>query len=405
MVKYTINIFIGQKEIHMTDLFTRAEELNIRPFIVMDILDRAKQLAAQGRDIIRMEIGEPDFDTPQQITDAAIKALESGETRYSPSQGILPLREAIAEKYHAEYGVDISPDRIIITSGSSAAMTLLFSLTLAAGDEVLLTDPYYPCYPNFLKLYRARPVFAKLHRENEFRVCPDDIAQALTPQTRAVILASPANPTGQLVPDTVWQYLADSGLTIFADEIYHGLVYGKKARSVLEFTDNAFVINGFSKLYAMTGWRLGYIIAPRKWISLLNKGHQNFFIAANTFVQIAGLAALKNTKNEIESMVKTFHSRRDHLLRCLNSIGLPPGYIPDGAFYLLVNMGHINKDSLSLAQDMLEKAGVALAPGSDFGTQAQSYLRFSYSASEERITEAVKRISQYMHNQHKMEIH
>lgn len=380
----------------MPDLLSRAEQLNITPFLVMDILQRAQQLADEGRDIIRMEIGEPDFDTPHTITQAAIDALNKGQTRYSSSLGILPLRTAIAEHYHTHYGVKLSPDRIIVTSGSSAAMTLLFSLTLAPGDEVLITDPYYPCYPNFLKLYRTRARYIPLRRENRFRITPHDIEQCITPDTRAIILASPANPTGQLVPDEVWEYLSAQNITIFSDEIYHGLVYDTRARSALEFADDAFVINGFSKLYAMTGWRLGYIIAPEKWIGLLNKGHQNFFIAANTFVQWAGYSALHKTHADIEAMVSTFKQRRDFLISELKSVGLDPGYVPDGAFYVLVDMSDIHHDSLELACDILENTGVAVAPGSDFGTQTASCIRLSYAVSQERIKEAVHRLATYI---------
>lgn len=380
----------------MCALSKRASNIRIAPFQVMEILERAKQLEAQGRSVIHMEVGEPDFDTPAVITEEAIDAIRRGETRYSSSLGILPLREAIAQKYRADYGVNVSPDRIIVTSGSSAAMMLLFALSLDQGDEVILTDPGYACYPNFLALYGAVPRHVPLKEENEFRVTVDDLKAAIGPRTRAVILSSPSNPTGQLVPDDVWEYLAGQNIIIFSDEIYHGLVYETRAKTALEFTDNAFIISGFSKLYAMTGWRLGYLIAPQEWIRLLQKGHQNFFIAANTFVQWAGLAALTKAQDDVARMVETFGKRRVLLLNELDRIGLRPAYTPDGAFYVLKNFSHLASDSLKLAFDILEKTGVALTPGIDFGLQTKSYVRFSYATSSENIKEAVSRLESYI---------
>ncbi len=384
----------------MCALSRRASQIQIAPFQVMEILERARQMEAQGRSVIHMEVGEPDFDTPSVITQTAIEAISSGKTRYTSSRGILPLREAIAQKYHTDYGVSISPDQVIITSGSSAAMMLLFAMSLDQGDEVILTDPGYACYPNFLSLYGAVARHIPLREENQFRVSPEDIKNAITPRTKAIILCSPSNPTGQLVPDEVWEYVAEKNLIVFSDEIYHGLVYKKQARSVLEFTNDAFVISGFSKLYAMTGWRLGYLIAPPEWIRLLHKGHQNFFIAANTFVQWGGLAALTKAQDDVAQMVTMFEQRRGVLIDELTRHGMPPAYTPDGAFYLLKNFSHLALDSLKLAFDILEKTGVALTPGIDFGETTKSYLRFSYATSCENIKEAVSRLAQYCRDNH-----
>ena len=380
----------------MSPLSHRASSLTITPFQVMEVLEHAKKLEQQGRKIIHMEVGEPDFDTPKCIIDCAVDALKSGKTRYSSSLGIEPLRQAIADKYNTEYGVSVSPDQIIITSGSSAALMLLFSLSLDSGDEVLLTDPSYACYSNFLELYGAVPKYVPLKKENQFRLYPDDLKDKITNKTKAIILCSPSNPTGQLVPDELWNFLAEKDILIFSDEIYHNLVYEKQPRTAIEFSKNAFVISGFSKAYAMTGWRLGYIIAPPEWMRLLQKGHQNFFIAANTFVQWAGVAALSQAGKDIAEMKDMFAKRRDLLLEELKSIGIDPGYTPDGAFYLIVDFSQVFEDSLKLAFKILNETGIALAPGIDFGNQTKSYLRFSYATSFDNIKEAVKRLDCYL---------
>lgn len=381
----------------MRKLSARAESAFIKPFLAMEILERAKQLQQQGRKVYRMEVGEPDFKTPEVVVDAAIDALRSGETKYCSTLGILPLREALVSRYKSEYGVEISTDQIIITSGSSAAMMLLFSLLFDPGDEVLLPDPYYACYPNFLKLYGVNIKYIPLYPENQFRLTVDDVKKAVSDKTKAIIINSPANPTGQLCPDEVFEFLAGENITIISDEIYHGLIYGgKHARSSLEFTENTFVISGFSKLFAMTGWRLGYIIAPLDWMKLLKHGQQNFFIAANTFVQFGALAALSHSQSITDNVVSVFEHRREILLGELEHIGIKTAYKPDGAFYLLVDFKQYNDDSLALAMDILEKTGVALTPGLDFGNQVKTYLRFSYAASVPDIIGAIKLLKGYL---------
>jgi aspartate/methionine/tyrosine aminotransferase len=372
----------------------RARE--ITPFLVMDILERAKELERQGEHIIHLEIGEPDFDTPQVIKEAAYRAMAAGETQYTHSQGLLELREVLSQHYLEKYGVGVKPEQFIITSGTSPAMVLVFAGLLNPGDEVLLTDPHYACYPNFLRLVDAVPRYVPVREEDGFQYRPEALGPYLGPRTRAIIINSPANPTGTLLTADRLARLAELGPSIVSDEIYHGLVYEGKEHSILEFTDRAFVINGFSKLYAMTGWRLGYLIAPPEFIRPLQKLMQNFFISANPFVQRAGIAALTQAGPEIEEMRRTYDTRRRFLLAGLTKLGFPIPLPPTGAFYVFVNARHLSGDSYALAFELLEKAGVGVTPGIDFGPGGEGFLRFSYANSLENLEEALRRLAAYL---------
>ncbi|MFW6314518.1 MAG: aminotransferase class I/II-fold pyridoxal phosphate-dependent enzyme, partial [Desulfohalobiaceae bacterium] len=238
----------------------------IKPFMVMDVLERAKSLEAQGESIVHMEIGEPDFDTPQCIKEAAIKALEQGQTHYTHSLGLLELRQAICRHYQDEYRVGIEPEQIIVTSGTSPALLLCFAALLEPEQSVIISDPSYACYANFIKFVNGRPLPVRVKEEDGFQYRARDIEQVCDQDTRAIMINSPANPTGTLLDAQELQRLAGIGPYIVSDEIYHGLVYSGKEHSILEFTDQAFVLNGFSKLYAMTGWRLGYLICPKPFV-------------------------------------------------------------------------------------------------------------------------------------------
>lgn len=372
----------------------RARE--ITPFLVMDILERAKELERRGEHIIHLEIGEPDFPTPEVIKEAAIRALRSGETQYTHSQGLIELREALCRHYLEKYGVRLSPEQFIVTSGTSPAMVLIFAGLLNPGDEVLLTDPHYACYPNFLRLVDAVPCYVAVREEDGFQFRPEELAPRLGPRTKAIIINSPANPTGTLLPPERLAKLADLGPYIVSDEIYHGLVYEGKEHSILEFTDRAFVINGFSKLYAMTGWRLGYLIAPREFIRPLQKLMQNFFISANSFVQRAGIAALTRAGPDIARMRAVYDERRRFLLAGLEKLGFRIKVPPTGAFYVFVNARHLSSDSYALAFDILEKAKVGVTPGIDFGAGGEGFLRFSYANSRENLAEALRRLEDYL---------
>jgi len=376
------------------DVSRRARD--ITPFLVMDILERAQELERAGRHIIHLEIGEPDFPTPAVIKEAAYRAMAAGETQYTHSQGLPELREALCVHYRERYGVHLSPEQFIVTSGTSPAMLLIFAGLLDPGDEVILTDPAYACYPNFLRLVDAVPRRVPLREEEGFRLPVEDMPRFLGPRTKGIIINSPSNPTGMVLPPETLAELAGLGPYIISDEIYHGLVYEGREHSILEFTDRAFVLNGFSKLYAMTGWRLGYLIAPKDFIRPLQRLMQNFFISANPFVQRAGIAALTQAGPEVARMRAVFDERRRFLLAGLRRLGFRLPVEPTGAFYVFVNARHLSWDSYALAFDILEKAGVGVTPGIDFGPGGEGFLRFSYANSLENLAEALVRLEAYL---------
>ncbi len=370
-------------------------------FIVMDVLERAQELERQGARIIHLEVGEPDFDTPACVKEAACKALDDGFTHYTHSLGLLELREAICEYHQQHYQVSVDPDQIIITSGSSPAIFLVFSALLEKGDEVIISDPHYACYPNFVKFVDGKLITIPVYEEDGFQYRPEVIRENITPQTKAVFINSPSNPTGNLLSFERMQQIAE--LTkcepcpyIVSDEIYHGLVYEGQAHSILEFSDHAFVLNGFSKQFAMTGLRLGYVIAPKAFIRPMQKMQQNFFISANAMVQQAGIAALKHGAEDVARMQKIYNSRRIFMIRRLKEMGLGITVEPTGAFYVFANAKHITSDSYNLAFDILEKAHVGVSPGIDFGNNGEGYLRFSYANSMENIEEGMDRLEQYL---------
>jgi len=371
----------------------------IPPFMVMEVLERAQKMEREGRDIVHMEVGEPDFDTPRCIKEAAYRAMLEGKTRYTHSQGVRELREAISAHYYRKYHVEVDPDRIIVTSGSSPAMLLLFAALLDPGDEVILSNPCYACYPNIVEFVDGRPVEVPVFEEDGFQYRPREIEKRLSARTRAIIINSPSNPTGNLLEPEVMEdiaALAGDKVFVVSDEIYHGLVYEGREHSILEFTDRAFVINGFSKLYAMTGWRLGYLIAPPEFIRPVQKMMQNLFISANDFVQWAGIAALTEAAEDVEAMVRTYDQRRRFLLPRLREIGLGVTVEPQGAFYVLANARRYTSDSYSLAMELLENTGVAVTPGIDFGSGGEGYLRFSYANRLERLEEGMRRLEEYL---------
>lgn len=375
-------------------MFTKkASELP--PFIVMEVLEKAVAMERQGEHIIHLEVGEPDFDTPECVKEAAIRAIRDGKTHYTHSLGLVELREAIAEYYQGQYGVKIHPDQIMVTSGTSPAMLLLFMSLLEPGDEVILPNPCYACYPSYIRMVDGQPVFVNVHEEEGFQYRPEEIRALTGKRTKAILLNSPANPTGNITPAERMKAIAGMGKTILSDEIYHGLVYEGKEHSILEFTRNAVVINGFSKLYAMTGWRLGYVIVPPQLIRPLQKMHQNFFISANAFVQWAGIAALKEAGADVARMKNIYNTRRKYIIPKLRELGLKITVEPTGAFYVLANAKGFAENSLDLAFDILAKAKVGCAPGIDFGSNAEGYLRFSYANSLENIEEAMERLQAY----------
>jgi aspartate/methionine/tyrosine aminotransferase len=368
-------------------------------FIVMDVLERACDLECQGKHIIHLEVGEPDFDTPPCVKAAACQALDEGFTHYTHSLGMLELREAICAYYQRTYGVDVAPDQVIVTSGSSPAIFMTFAALLDPGDEVIISDPHYACYPNFINFVDGEPVTVPVYEEDGFQYRPEAIEAKLNSRTKAVFINSPSNPTGNLLSPERMQAIAAMKPYVVSDEIYHGLVYDEGAEhSILEYTDKAFVLNGFSKQFAMTGMRLGYVIAPKEFIRPMQKVQQNFFISANAMVQKAGIAALNHAQEDVAAMRKRYDKRRRYMIDRLRRMGLGITVEPTGAFYVFANAKHISADSYKLAFDILEEACVGVTPGIDFGQGGEGYLRFSYANSLANIEEGMNRLERYLRN-------
>ncbi|UCF33392.1 MAG: pyridoxal phosphate-dependent aminotransferase [Phycisphaerales bacterium] len=369
------------------------------PFLVMEVLERAADLQRQGRSVIHLEVGEPDFDTPVVAVEAGERALRDGRTHYTHSLGHPELREAISAWHHRQYGLQASPDCIVVTAGSSGAMLLVFAALLDPGAEVLITDPHYACYPNFISAFEGVPVRTPVREVDGFQFDPQAVKDNLGPKTKALVLNSPANPTGTLTqPERMKELVELLGdrVVIISDEIYHGLVYRGRAHSIREFTPNAVVINGFSKLFAMTGWRLGYAIVPDWLVRPIQKLQQNLFISAPDFPQFAGIAALENAGEDVERMRQCYDQRRQLVLRRLKEMGLDVLTEPVGAFYVFVNVRHYTDDVYKFAFEILESTGVAVTPGVDFGPGGQGYIRISYANSLENIDEGMNRLEKFL---------
>ncbi|MEE9240863.1 MAG: pyridoxal phosphate-dependent aminotransferase [bacterium] len=369
---------------------------DIKPFLVMDILERARQLEAAGRRVIHLEVGEPDFDTPGVIVRAAQQALSDGHTHYTTALGIPELREAIADHYNSRYGISIPPSRVVVTSGTSPAMLMLFSTILEAGDEVIISNPHYACYPSFILSAGGIPTLVPAGADEGFVLQVDKIRGRMTSRTRGVLINSPSNPTGSRLLKAEIAALTELDLPIISDEIYHGLSYGGHDHTALEFSDEAFVINGFSKYFAMTGWRLGYLIVPERYVRTLEILQQNYFVSPNPFVQLGGVAALREGIPDAEKMREIYDERRKVMVEGLKRIGLPVHREPDGAFYAFADAHPFGADSLDLAKEILEATGVAIAPGADFGPGGEGYLRFSYCNSVENIETALSEVGKYL---------
>jgi aspartate/methionine/tyrosine aminotransferase len=368
----------------------------IPPFIVMDVLEKAQELERSGEHIIHLEVGEPDFDTPECVSEACYRAICDGKTHYTHSLGLIELRETIAQDYWKEYHVRVSPEQILVTSGTSPAMLLLFSALLEAGDEVILSNPYYPCYPNIIRFVDGSPVFVKVLEEEGFQYLPEMIEAKMSPKVKGIMINSPSNPTGNVMPAGRMREIANFSPFIISDEIYHGLVYEGEVHTILEFTDRAFVINGFSKLYAMTGWRLGYVIAPKEFVRPMQKIQQNLFISASSFAQWGALTGLREAGEDVQRMKETYDQRRRFLIPKLRGLGFGITVEPTGAFYMLANAKRFSNDSYRFAFDILKEAKVGVAPGIDFGTNAEGYIRFSYANSLENIKEGMSRLEKYL---------
>lgn len=369
---------------------------SVTPFLAMEVMERAQALEAAGRDIIYLCLGEPDLPTPAPVVTRAIAAIEQGQTRYTHSLGDQAIRQAIADHYQSRYQVTVDPNRILVSAGTSPLMLLLFSMLLDPGDEVILSDPGYACYPDFIRFAGGVPRQLRTLESDGFQPDPTKLRPLINERTRAVLINSPSNPTGSLLPKAWLKELAQLPVPLISDEIYHGLTYEGEEHSALEFNDQAFVLGGFSKAYAMTGWRLGYLIAPAEAMRTLQTLHQNFMICASSFVQQAGISALKDCQADLDHMRATYNERRLFLLQGLQDLGLKIKSHPAGAFYILADTRHICADSLQLAMEILDQTGVALTPGIDFGSGAEGFLRFSYANSLEQIATALQRLAPFL---------
>ena len=371
----------------------------IEPFHVMDILARARAMEAQGRSIIHMEIGEPDFPTAEGIVQAGIAALQAGHTHYTPALGLPDLRAAIATSYPARARPD--PERVVVTPGASGALQLIFAALINPGDQVLMADPGYPCNRHFVRLFEGEAVSIPVDASMAYQLNADLIRRHWTKRTVAVLLASPSNPTGTLIPDDemteIVRTVAELGGVLIVDEIYHGLVYGEEAVTALAHSPDIFVVNSFSKYYGMTGWRLGWLVAPTAYIPSIDKLAQNIFLASSTVAQHAALAAFSPVvQRELAQRRDIFRERRDYLLPALRELGFIIPVVPTGAFYLYADCSSFTDDSQALALDLLEHAGVAITPGLDFGIhQAARHARFSYANTLENLRAGVSRLRDY----------
>jgi aspartate/methionine/tyrosine aminotransferase len=374
----------------------------IAPFHVMEILTRAQELQSLGRDIVHMEVGEPDFATPEPVLRAATEFLRDGQVHYTPALGIPALRAAIARFYRRRYGLDLDPQRVIVTAGASGALLLALGVLVDRGDEILLADPGYPCNRHFVRVFdgepRALPVFAG----TDYQPTIGQVARAWSNRTRGLMVASPANPTGTLVPATVLSSLhglaRERGAALIVDEIYHGLTYACAPDTALRLGEDVFVVNSFSKYFGMTGWRLGWLVAPERFVRDIEKLAQNLFISPSTPAQHAALAAFGDeTIAILEARRAEFQARRDLLLPALRALGFGIAAEPRGAFYLYADVRGIGMDSRELALRLLEEAGVAVTPGLDFGANApQHHLRFAYTTSRERLAQGIARIAGFL---------
>ena len=376
---------------------------DIQPFHVMALLAEARQREAAGQDIIHLEVGEPDFPTPQPIVEAGMRALQQGHTKYTAARGLPALREAIAGHYASSYGVTIAPERILITPGASGALQLVLGAMLNPGDEVLMTDPGYPCNRHFVRLFEGKATGIPVDATTAYQLTPEYLAQYWTQATRAVLLATPANPTGTVLSLAELQALYTAthvwGGELIVDEIYQGLTYGVPDVTALSIdAENIWVINSFSKYFGMTGWRLGWVVAPEYAVETLDRLAQNVFLAAPTPAQYAALAAFTPEALAImEAQRQELQQRRDFLLPALRELGFDIQAEPQGAFYIYANAARFSTDAQSLCRDILDKTGVTFTPGIDFGShQANTHVRFAYTCNVARLEQAVERLREYL---------
>ena len=374
----------------------------IAPFHVMELMARAAALEAAGRSVIHLEVGEPDFPTAAPILEAANRFLAGGHVHYTAALGLPRLREAIAEHYAERHGIVIAPERVVVTAGASGALLLALGILVSPGDEWLLPDPGYPCNRHFVRLYEGSPVPLPVAPASNYQPSAAQVAAAWSARTRGLMVASPANPTGTMLDlqgiADLFAVVAARGGTLVVDEIYHGLTYGLDATTALAASDEIFVINSFSKYFGMTGWRLGWLVAPQRHVREIEKLAQNLFIAPSTVAQHAALDAfLPETRAILEARRHEFRQRRDILLAGLRGLGFRIAAEPQGAFYVYADSSALSPDSDSLSGRLLNDGGVAATPGLDFGSnEPRQHMRFAYTVGSSMISEALERMARVL---------
>ena len=368
----------------------------------MDILAQAKALAQQGKTIYHMEVGEPDFATAECIINAGIDALKQFKTHYTPALGLPELRQAVAEYYHRKFSLSINPERIIITPGASGALQLAMTCLLDAGENVLLPDPGYPCNRNIAQVLAVESIAVPVSAKNAYQLDAVSIAKYWNDKTRVAMVATPSNPTGTILPENqlkeICQVVAQNKGSLIVDEIYQGLVYDVEDYTALAISNECFVINSFSKYFGMTGWRIGWMVVPELYVDAIDRIAQNIFLAPATMSQYAALTALKaETQIELDARRDEFKRRRDFLLPALEQLGFKIAVKPQGAFYIYANCEKFTNDSFSWVKKLLDKQGVALTPGLDFGNyQANIHCRFAYTQSLDVLERAVDKIDAFI---------
>ena len=375
---------------------------DIEPFHVMEVQTAARALEAKGRSVIHMEIGEPDFPTPQPVLDAARRAIADGGIYYTSALGLPALREAIARHYAEHYHVDVAPERVIVTAGSSAALLLVMALIVDRDERILLADPGYPCNRHFVRVLEGLPLGIPVGPETRYQLSAELIERDWSPGTRGALIATPSNPTGTTVPRDEMRRIAATvdrlGGRLIVDEIYLGLTYGETPRSVLDFAGDAFVISSFSKYFNMTGWRLGWIVAPQRHVRDLEKLAQNLYISPATPSQRAALACFEPaTAAIVEERRAAFEARRDFLVPALRDLGFGVPVTPTGGFFVYADCSRFTDDTEQFCRDVLEGAGVAFTPGIDFGVhRARQHVRLAYTIDQRKLEEGVARLRDFL---------
>jgi len=369
---------------------------SIKPFYVMEILEKAQEYEKKGRKITHLEIGEPTQKVSMTIRESAKVSIDKGRDRYSNSLGVLVLREMVAERYEQNLSVNISPDQVVITTGSSAALILALISLIKAGDQVVIVEPYYPCYPQLVKIFGGRVRVFKTFENEGYQINIKKLEKFLSKKDKVLILNSPSNPTGVSQNKKVLSFLSSLRINIISDEIYQGLNYDFNPASILQYDKKAIVVDGFSKFYSMTGWRLGYLVVPKVMIRGIQKLQQNMYICAPTISQHAAIGALQIENNEISKMLKSYKRRRNYTINSLSSMGIDISYTPDSSFYVFANMTNYTDNSLDLSLDILNKVGLGVAPGLDFGSSFKRHIRFSYSSSYKNIQIGLDKMREYI---------